>query len=349
MRKLSALFGCLLLAALLTASPARAQTPTQAAAGLKEAERAYAEVDFEQTRELARAALERGNGERTTTARLYLLWAIAAAALDRSEESRDAFRHVLAANPTLKLDKSLSPKIRAPYLEARGALTLEEGKPPLQATLQRKQSEVELVLDDALAVAKQIELATRASAEQPFTRRRFEPAPMRRVPTPAANELQFFLRVSDAYHNVLFELGTEDSPRRLALGSSSGHAEADAATPGASPTAFYVTAATLGVLGIASGTAAVISYAKREDAAKEWNGSGCEQPGSTRSEQCGDVDERRQRLEYLAIGLGAASGALLIGSVVTLLLAPPSKSQSQPQVGLVAAPGQLGLTFGSRL
>ena len=45
-----------------------------------EAQKAYADVDYEGTRRLAKAALERGGNDRTVTGRLYLLWAMAAAA-----------------------------------------------------------------------------------------------------------------------------------------------------------------------------------------------------------------------------------------------------------------------------
>ncbi len=344
MRKRLSMRGWLILAALLLPTPARSETPPN----LKDAERAYADVDFERTRQLSQGALEQGKNDHASTTRLYLLWATSAAALDHAEESRQAFRHVLAADPTLKLDKTLSPKIRAPYLEARGALTADDGKPPLQANLERKHGELELVARDDLNVAHHLVLATRASEQQPFTRRRLEVRPMRRVPAPAGNELQFVLQLTDEHDNVLFELGTEEQPRRLAL-SSAGEAPA---TPGASrdvnPTPYYVTAATLGALGLASGAAGVVYYVKRENAAQEWNGSGCEQPGSTRAEQCGDVDDRRKRAEAFAIGFGAAGGALLIGSVVTLLLAP-ARAKSAPHVAVLAAPGELGITLRSSL
>lgn len=335
----------LLVASLLLPTPALAQT----AGKLAEAERAYAEVDFERTRTLARAALTQGSNDRSATARLYLLLATAAAALDQTDEAKLAFRHVLAMDPQLKLDKTLSPKIRAPYLEARGSLGLEEGKPPLEVSLLRKQNELELTLKDALDVAEKVELASRVAPAEFFTRRHLEPRGAQRVPAPAAGELQYFVRVTDAHDNVLLELGTEDEPQRLVLVSQPAPAgAAPSPVKDVNPTPYYATAATLAVLGLASGTGSAIMYMRREDAAEEWNGSGCEQPGATRAEQCGDVDDRRKRAEYLAIGLGAASGALLVGSVITLLLAPSSKS-SAPAVTVAAGPQHVAITLGSSL
>jgi hypothetical protein len=342
MPKLLSLGGSLLLAALLSASPAHAETTT-----LQDVERAYADVDFEQTRELAQASLAQGKNDHATTTRLYLLWATSAAALDRVEESRQAFRHVLAADPTLKLDKSLSPKLRAPYLEARGELTLDDGKPPLDVALELRKKELELSLKDPLRVAKHLELWSREGSQGEFTRRRCAPQAQQRIPTPEGQALQFFLRVTDEHANVLVERGTEDSPRHLALVSSDPAAAANGVRD-ANPTPYHVTAAALGALALASGTASVAYYVERENAAQEWNGAGCEQPGSTRAQQCGDVDERRQRAEMLAIGFGAAGGALLVGSVVTLLLAP-AKTKQRPQLGFFAAPGQVQLTLGSSL
>ena len=323
----------------LTASPAWADT----ASTLSDARRAYAEVDYDGTRTLARAALERGSNGRAATAELYLLWATAAAALGQADEARTAFSFALAANPELKLDRSLSPKIRAPYLEARGALAGADGKPPLEVTLQRRKQELELGLHDALRVAASIELATRADEGSDFVKRRVDAAPARRVPTPQGSELQFFLQVLDSHGNVLLELGTEEEPRRLALVSSTRPSPmAERPDTQASPAPYYWTAGALATLGLAAGGVATAMYVRREDAAREWNGSDCERPGATRGQQCANVDDRRRKAENLALGFGAAGGALLLGSLATVILAPPGRGRSAT-VALEAQPGNVML------
>ena len=80
-------------------------------------------------------------------------------------------------------------------------------------------------------------------------------------------------------------------------------------------------------------------YLRREDAAREWNGAGCEQPGLTRVQQCGAVDQRRQNAERFSIGLAAAGGALLVGSAVSLVLAPSRRTD----VALNAGPDSVML------
>jgi hypothetical protein len=311
------------LAAMLAAAwPAAAQE----AGSLEEAEHAYADVDFERTRSLAREVLERGGNPHAATARLYLLWGTAAAALEHAEEARAAFRHLVAADPELRLDKNLSPKIRSPYLEARGSLALAQGRLPLEATLQRRGRELELSLRDSLSVAKRVQLAMRTHADEPFTLQGFEARALRLLPPPRGQHLEFFVHVLDAHGNVLVEHGSREAPRRL-LPQMSGDAPfvaIKASSPDRTP--YYVTAGVLAALSATSGAVAGVMYARREDAAREWNGPGCERPGSTREQQCAEVDQRRQRAEHLTIGLSAAGGALLVGSVVSLLLAPSSTS-----------------------
>jgi hypothetical protein len=337
------LVGAALLSCLALAPAARAETGSS----LSDVQKAYADVDYEKTRALAAAAVRHGGSDRASTSQLYLLWGIAAAALDQADEARQAFACAIAANPDLKLERSLSPKIRAPYLEARGTMSGADGRAPLDVTLRRRKQELELALYDALHVAAAVVVSTRAADGATFAQRRFDAAPTRLIPTPNDSELQFFVRVLDRYSNVLFELGTEDEPQRL-LSVTAGRqsSPASARSSDANPLPYYVTSGALAVLGVAVGATASVMYLRREDAARDWNGPGCERSGRTRAEQCSAVDDRRKRDEYLSVGLAAAGGALLVGSVVSLVLAP---SSSHTNVGLDAGPGNLMLRLRTAL
>lgn len=335
----------LLTAALaLSALPALAQTNER----VEEAQKAYADVDYEGTRRLAKLALERGGNERAATGQLYLLWAMAASALEQNDEARSAFSSALAVNPELKLDKSVSPKIRGPYLEARGSLSTADGKAPLEVTMHQHKQVLEVELHDALGLATSLELSIRSREGKPYDKRKLAAAPSRRVNLPAEAGLQAFLRVLDRYGNVVGELGNAEDPERLLLVSSQRPAPtASGPERDVNRTPYFVSAGAMAVLGLASGGIATAMYLKREDAAKEWNGASCEQPGSTRMQQCGSVDDRRHDAQTMAIGFGAAGGALLIGSAVTLLLAPSSKRE--PKVALDAGPQSLMLRLGGDL
>jgi len=334
--------GALLLASLSLAASAHAQSDSS----LSEVRKAYADVDYERTRSLAAAAIRHGGSDRASTSELYLLWATAAAAVDKTDEARQAFSYALASNPELKVDRNLSPKIRAPYLEARGAMSATDDKPPLDVALRLRQQELELALHDALQVAASLVISTRAGSGAPFSRRRFEAAPTQRVPKPPGAELQFFVQVFDRYGNVLFDLGTEDEPQRLVQVTSERPGPAPTLGNDASPMPYYVASGALAFLGLGAGGAATAMFVRREDAAREWNSSACERPGLTRAEQCGAVDARRKKAEYLALGFTAAGGALLIGSVVSLVLAP---SSARTSVALDAGPDNLMLRFRTAL
>jgi tetratricopeptide (TPR) repeat protein len=307
---------------------------------LNEAQRAYAAVDYATARREAQAALEQGGNDSAATGELYVLLGIAAAALDEADEARVAFSHALAANPELKLDRELSPKLRAPYQEARGNAATADGKPPLSLLLSRRNQELELALRDQLSVAASVELWTRSQAPQAFVRRSFEPARVRRLPLPSGPDLQYYLRVLDRHSNVLFEAGSDEAPRHLTLEQPrTTTARTETSSREVNRTPYLVTAGSLTVLGLAAGGVATALFVRREDAARDWNGPGCERAGSTRGEQCAAIDDRRRSAEHLAIGFAAGGGALLTSALITWLLAPSAPSDTSVAV----EPGSQGV------
>lgn len=311
---------------------------------LADAERAYADIDLEKTRLLARQVIDQGGNDPRASARLYLLLATSAAAVDRTDEARQAFTHLLAIDSTLKLDRSLSPKVRAPYLEARGALGADSGARPLEASLALDSNELVLSLRDVLGIGGGVELFHRAPGARDFSRRTLEPLPENRLPAPTTERLEYYVRVLDAHGNTLYEKGTPGSPARLTLASSAKPTSFTSSTADApNPTAYYVAAGAFGALSIAAGVGATLAYLQREEAAREWNSPGCERAGATRGAQCADVNERRQRSEGIAIGLSAGGGALLVGSAIALILAP--SSDAGRGVTVQATPEAVGFLY----
>jgi hypothetical protein len=78
----------------------------------------------------------------------------------------------------------------------------------------------------------------------------------------------------------------------------------------------------------------VVFNVKREQAAHEWNGPSCENPGRTRQQQCESVDSRIQSDERLAVGFYAGGAALLAGSVISLLAGrPPAPTERATALG----------------
>jgi len=308
------------LGPLLTA-PAFAQSQ-----GLADAERAYQAVDFPGTYALAKKALEAGGAEREQTARLYVLLGTSAAAQGDAEEAKESFVVALAVKPALKLDKGLSPKVRDPYLEAQGYWAASPARLALSAKPSSDQENLIVELSDPATLVSKIELriAEAGAASRPSFE--LSPAPATRFKLPAqllTRNYEYTVRALDRFGNVLAERGSEADPelvRRTSHPSEGSSPVQTSASPGRS----YVLPITLGAVGLGAVATGIVFQIKRENAAQDWNSSGCEQPGQTRIEQCQDVDDRRQKFEHLAIGFYAAGGALLTGSVIALLAGRPA-------------------------
>jgi hypothetical protein len=160
--------------------------------------------------------------------------------------------------------------------------------------------------------------------------------------------VQAYAKVLDRHGNVLSEQGTASDPQRFLLVSSiRPRVNTSISTPDANRTPYLLSAGTLAVLGVVAGGVSAAMYVRREDAAREWNGPGCERAGMTRAEQCADVDDRRQRAETLSVSFAAAGSALLVGSALSLWLAPSSARRAS--IALGAAPGNLALRVGGAL
>src|SRR6478735_11146070 len=310
---------------ILTSTPAFAES-----GGLAEAERAYQSVDFPATHAAAKKAIEAGGADREQTARLYVLLGISAAAQGDAEEAKTDFVVALAVKPSLKLDKGLSPKVRDPYLEAQGYWAAASAdRLTLSAKPASDRDHLVIQLSDPATLVSRVELHIAEAGKTPRPSFELAAAPATRFALPAqvrGRSYEYTLRALDRYGNVLAERGSDADPE-LVRPAPAHAGSADSAN--APQKRSYLLPITLGVAGLGAVTAGVIFQVKRENAAQDWNGSGCEQPGLTRIQQCQAVDDRRQKYEHLAIGFYAAGGALLTGSVIALIAGRPAPSSTQ--------------------
>jgi hypothetical protein len=278
---------------------------------------------------LAKKALEAGGADREQTARLYVLLGISAAAQGDAEEAKANFVVALAVKPSLKLDKGLSPKVRDPYLEARGYWAASSARLALSAKPGSDQDHLIIQLSDPAALVSKVELRIAETGKTPRPSFALAAAPATRFALPAqlrGRSYEYTLRALDRFGNVLAERGSDADPElvRVELAHASEGATSAQVQHGRS----YLLPITLGVAGLGAVTAGVIFQIKRENAARDWNSSSCEQPGQTRIQQCQAVDDQRQKYEHLAIGFYAAGGALLTGSVIALVVGRPAASPS---------------------
>jgi hypothetical protein len=306
---------------LLPATPAFAQSRA-----LVDAEQAYQAVDFPAARALAQKALEAGGNDREETARLYVLLGISAAAQGDAEAAKASFVVALAVEPSLKLDKGLSPKVRDPYLEARGYWSATSGRLALNARPSNDTRHLVIELADPASLVSKTELRLAEPGSSVRPSLLLSAAQVTRYPLPRALEgraYEYTLRALDRFGNVLAEHGTETDPTlvRAPSAEQDGGSNRDAsAAHGRS----YLLPATLGVAGLGALTTGIVFHVKREDAAYDWNSPSCEHEGRTRVQQCHEVDERRSSNERLAIGFYAAGGALLTGSLIALVAGRPA-------------------------
>jgi hypothetical protein len=308
-------------------------------AALAAAEAAYLAVDFEGTRSATENALNEGNHDPTETLRLYTLLGIATSTLGQEAEAREAFRRVLGIDPDAGLDKALSPKIRSPYLEVRGELSAKGTLSPLSARAVRHGGRLFVELNDPANIMAGIDVAYRAGSSPDVTH--FHVAHGQEAIASSVvsdtSRIEYRLTVRDGYGNALFRVGSEATPEVLEPDPGARDAEVHAVRRSRGP--YYLAAGLLAGAGVAAGATAVFFHVRRQDAASEWNSTACEQPGSTRGQQCADVNDRRKRDQNIAIGLYAASGALLLSSVITLLVAPTSRAESAAATSLPCVPG----------
>lgn len=213
------MFGRLSLIALLapTAFAALAASPALAQTTLDQAENAYSEIDFPRVIELATQALAEGDHSPEEVARIYELIGLSQAAERQEDAARDAYVKMLALRPDAEVDTNLAPRLRGPFLEARGFWASRSGAFGVEARVVRARGGIRVELSDPLGMATEIRVLSRDNAAMTAMEERRVPAEADvfvEVPAlPDAPQLAYAVQVLDEHGNRLAELGTEDQPR----------------------------------------------------------------------------------------------------------------------------------------
>lgn len=304
-------------------------------------ERAYTEVSFAAVADYAERAMLLGRATSEQTCRLHVLLGIAKSALGQEDEARNHFTTALAIDPKLGLDRNLSPKLRAPYLEAKGYWEREKARLALTLRFGEVGSEVACKLVDPAKLVKKVRVWVRAAGEANYeslefaAQPSFELHPHTRV---RRRKVEYHAVLQDIHGNTLLELGEAARPLHLsdsAIDAPLSHLDlVKRLNPtDVRQTRSYWFSATLGVAAIATASMGVYFNVRREALADEWNGKECERPGATRLQQCGDVDERRKLAERMALGFYGAGGLLLVGSLGTWLFHGSRESTGKEKTG----------------
>jgi len=315
-----------LLVAILISRAAHAEPMAiDARAALAQAEKAFDDVDYGAMREAALRGLKAGRANVAETARLNTLAGMAAALLGNDEDARRHFLIALGIQPTLDLERDLSPKIRGPYLEALGYWGTHRERLTLHIHPDARMTCLTYQLVDPAHLGTRIKVFVRTHGTTEFSaqpvaangRGRIELAPA------AANRgFDYFAEVVDEHDNRLVEVGNEDDPLTQqgrsdsSIGALPASARSSERRPGNSRSVALPLSLMVG--GLAAAAVGGYFNVRRQDAAERWNSSACEQPGRTRLEQCGNVNSERATMERLSIGLYVAGGALVAAGTTLL-------------------------------
>lgn len=219
----------LLLAIVVLAIPvgALAQDP------LARAEAAYQEVDFESTYGQALAALRAGGQRPEQLVRIYTLLGISCSALGREDEARDFFVRLLGLDRDAELDASVPPRLRDPYLEARGVWAARQGTLGVAAGLDRARSTLRIEVADPTTMARRVMVYARLEGEAQFVAQEAEARAVVEVPiagAASADRVEYYVEVLDEHRNFLIAEGSAFEPRVVgrerALGVAPGAAGA---------------------------------------------------------------------------------------------------------------------------
>lgn len=333
-----------LAALMLEPCPARAE-PVDA---LLLAQQAYNDVEFEKQRDEATRALEAGQNDRERLAQIYRLLGIAHAALEAPDRAKQAFMKLLAIDPDVALEHVLSPRLRTPYMEARGFWDVASTRLTVQATVDDRTSALRVTVSDPLSMGALVRVRTGGEAASVVAeaaptgalvveRSRLEPY----VGAPLVVELL------DPHDNVLVvralpPVRAAAGRDRPARGKPLPHAPEQEASE-----VWPVLPAVLGGAALLAVGVGAYAHVRRENSADEWNGASCERAGlGTREQQCGPIDRERRAAQDTATVAYAVGGGLLVAGVVAYLTAgddaPPSGPRAQSSCG--AGPATLGVS-----
>ncbi|MEM6956468.1 MAG: hypothetical protein AAF645_12305 [Myxococcota bacterium] len=176
---------------------------------LREADAAYADIDYERAGELAQEALESGGLGPADTSRVYELIGITAAANGDEEGSRDAYIRMLAINPSAQADSNLAPRLRSPFLEARGFWAGRRQR--LAIEVDQRSDDVRVRVVDPVAMALTLVARYRGADAADFDERRGSASEPLVIPLEEGGVYE--LHLEDEYGNRLLERGSDDEAR----------------------------------------------------------------------------------------------------------------------------------------
>ena len=336
------------LLVLLAGRPARAEENPHLA-------RAHAELNelrYDKAKDALADALKWGKSSPSEVAEIYRLTGEVSAALGDAKKAEDAFAHLLAIDPGVRLSSGVSPKISGPF---NVALKASQGRDPVKLHHETHTGEaptITLVVDsDPLNMVKGARAQIEGGPSGPDSR---EARGKGRIDLdlPPAGRLTVILAALDEHGNRLAELGRED-PIVIEGGpvpeATPPPPEEDAG--GGTTRPFYARWYLWG--GLAVGFAAVGTYfgmGMRSDVDKANDLSAqTRMPGGEFTVDFADAKEYADRAERKALianlNFGAAGVCAIVGGIFLYLELSSTPSEERTAVVPVPLDDGAGLVF----
>lgn len=246
----------------------RAAEPEEELAPLAAAERAYASGELDTVTEHAITALSEGGHAPRDLVRIYFLLGVCATVFGDPDGARDFYQRMLAIDASATLDDTVSPRDRAPYLEARGIVTARPERLAVTGSFVRSRGAVRLLLSDPFSMAHAVRVHARLEGATDFVVSDHDVQAdetshdvVAEVAGAAeAERVEYFAEVLDEYGNQLLVEGDPIEPRVVGLVAGADAALAAEASSGGSvfeDPAFWIIAggALLVIGGVVTGVA----------------------------------------------------------------------------------------------
>ncbi len=192
--------------------PPTAATPD----ALARAEQAFLDVDFDGTLAAAQEALREGGHSPEQLVRLYELLGVSSAAVGEADRARDFFIRMLAIDPSADLDDTVPPRLRAPFLEARGIVTSRPERLGVSVGLARVQSALHVQLTDPFQLGSTVRVHARLEGALAFTTTEAAAQSVVLARLDGASEadrVEYWVELVDPFGNQVLTLGNEYQPR----------------------------------------------------------------------------------------------------------------------------------------
>ena len=184
---------------------------------LERAQRAYRNIDLVTASDSAMEAIESGTLSPSELVSAYEIHGTATAALGDDQVSKDSFTRMLALDPERSV-RDLSPALRAPYLQARGQISMLETPFGVDVGISRPSSSITVRLTDPMQLAATVIVRTRVGGQGEFVEERFAANGAIRQRLDGISDAgwaESAVEVQDEHGNQLRVIGTADEPITL--------------------------------------------------------------------------------------------------------------------------------------